>query len=293
MKALGLVIAAIAMVLGAGSHAHAAGASSSTTAPSSFVFGSQRKIPVEPSVSRPGTDRKFGDFSQDGGDSDLQITWNGFLRLVVEAIENDERSEFIGRNDGFKIANARIGLRAQKGNFFGYVSVDAAVGERETFNDPDQQLAVRPRDLFLRYRLADFATVTLGRFKAPYDLGQLETTAYRVFIDLPVESRGVLPTQGFEIEGLGQGRQLGAMVHSDRVGLDPDGFDIGYALALTNGRTLGLALNDNDRVAGFARMSLFWADVIQVNVAGFLIRAPSATFPNCSTKTCGGSRSAR
>ena len=219
--------------------------------------------PIEPA-------RKFGDFA-DGlaRDYGLSIAWNGYVRLVIEAIENDDRSEFIGRNDGFKLANARLGLRAGRGDFFAYVSVDAAAGEAETFNDPNQTFAVRPRDMFLRYRLADFASITVGRFKAPYDLGQLEATAYRVFIDQPVGSRGVLPTQGFEVDGLGQGRQLGAMVHRDRLGLNPDGFDVGYALAITNGRTRNLALNDNDRVAGFGRLSFYWSDVVQLNVAGF------------------------
>ena len=221
--------------------------------------------------SSRGPQRRFGDFAEGSDvDSGLRLRWNGYLRLVIEAIDNDDQATFIGRNDGFKIANARIGLRAQKGDFLSYVSFDAAAGERETFNDPNQELALRPRDILLRYRLAEFASITLGRFKVPYDLGQLEATAYRIFVDLPVESRGVLATQGFEVEGLSQGRQLGGMIHRERLGLDPDGFDVGYALALTNGRTLGLALNDNDRVAGFGRLSLYWADVFQLNVAGFL-----------------------
>ena len=225
--------------------------------------------------------RKFGDFA-DGltRDYGIKIRWNGYVRMILEAIENDERSEFIGRNDGFKLANARLGLRAGTGNFYTYISVDAAAGERETFNDPNQELAVRPRDMFLRYRLAEFASITVGRFKAPYDLGQLEATAFRVFIDLPLESRGVLPTQGLQVEGMGQGRQLGAMIHRDRLGLDPDGFDLGYALALTNGRTLGLAFNDNDRVAAFGRVSAYWADVFQLNLAGFLDNRTVGTLPD-------------
>lgn len=215
--------------------------------------------------------RRFGDFA-DGLSADYGITinWNGFLRLVLEAIENDSKAGFTGRTDGFRIANARIGIRAAKDDFSAYISADAAAGERESFNDPNQQFAFRPRDLLLRYRLAQFGKITLGRFKVPFDLGQLETTAYRIFIDIPLESRGVLPTQGFEVEGLGQGRQLGAMVHSERIGLDPDGFDIGYAVAVTNGRTLGFELNDNDRIAAFARLSLHWADYVQLNVAGFV-----------------------
>ncbi|MEL7371633.1 MAG: porin [Myxococcota bacterium] len=218
-------------------------------------------------ASRP---RRFGDYV-DGPTlpMPLNVSFNGYLRLIIEAIENDSRSVRVGRNDGFKAANARIGLRVARGDFVAYLSVDSAAGQRETFNDPDQDFMVRPRDLFIRYRLANFASITVGRFKMPYDLGQLETTPYRLFIDQPVASRGVLPTQGLSNDGIGQGRQLGAMIHRDRLGLDWSGFDIGYALAVTNGRNLELALNDNDRVAGIGRLSMYWAESIQLNLAGF------------------------
>ncbi|MEM7675733.1 MAG: hypothetical protein AAF449_06980 [Myxococcota bacterium] len=214
--------------------------------------------------------RRFGDYANGpSAPVDLDFSWNGYLRLIVEAVENDARSAFVGRNDGFKVANARVGLRIARGNFIAYLSADSAVGQQETFNDPDQDFVIRPRDLLIRYRLADFASMTVGRFKTPYDLGQLETTPYRLFIDQPVASRGVLPTQGLPIDGIGQGRQLGAMIHCTRLGLDLAGFDVGYALAITNGRTLEFALNDNDRVAGFGRLSLYWKRAIQLNVAGF------------------------
>ncbi len=203
------------------------------------------------------------------GGTGIALRWNGYLRAVTEFIENDPRSTFIGRNDGFKLFNARLGVRAQKGDFFSYVSFDAAAGERERFNDPNVRFGVRLRDAYMSYHLSRFADVFGGRFKTPYDLAGLKATGALTFIDRPVESRGVLPATGFEVEGMNQGRQLGVMVAKDRIGLTEDGFDIGYALALTNGRTNGLAFNDNDRPALFGRVSAHYGHLATLNVGGF------------------------
>ncbi|MEQ8567166.1 MAG: porin [Deltaproteobacteria bacterium] len=203
------------------------------------------------------------------GGTGMALRWNGYLRAVTEFIENDPRSTFIGRNDGFKLINARLGVRASKGNFFSYVSFDAAAGERERFNDPNVRFGMRLRDAYLAYDLSQYADIFAGRFKTPYDLASLKATGALTFIDRPVYSRGVLPGTGFEVEGMQQGRQLGVMVGKTRIGLSEDGFDIGYALALTNGNTGGLALNDNDRPALFGRVSAHYGDLVSLNVGGF------------------------
>ncbi len=203
------------------------------------------------------------------GGTGMALRWNGYLRAVTEFIENDPRSTFIGRNDGFKLINARLGVRASKGNFFSYVSFDAAAGERERFNDPNVRFGMRLRDAYLAYDLSQYADIFAGRFKTPYDLASLKATGALTFIDRPVYSRGVLPGTGFEVEGMQQGRQLGVMVGKSRIGLSEDGFDIGYALALTNGNTAGLALNDNDRPALFGRVSAHYGEIATLNVGGF------------------------
>jgi hypothetical protein len=205
--------------------------------------------------------------------------------VIAEVIENDPNSTFIGRNDGFRLANARLGTRASYGDLFLYVSIEAAVGESETFNDPNQEFTVRPRDAYMRYDFSDYAGVQLGRFRAPYDLGSLTSPSdissnTNIFIDAPLESRGVLPTQGLELVGMGQDRQLGIMISKDRIGITKDGFDLGYALALTNGRTFNLALNDNDRPAGFARARLYFGEWVELNLGGFTDPRTVGELPN-------------
>lgn len=278
--------------------AREAAADGSAHGPRVPTAGEERlaETPAETAAGRgragPATQRVKGSFGDNAadipGDKGVGVSWVGYVRMAAEATENDPRSTFVGRNDGFKLFNARLGLLANKGDFMGFISMEAAAGDRESFNDPNAVFAVRPRDAFLRYALSDLAHVTVGRFKAPYDISELENVAYRPFIDQSLESRGVLPTQGFETFGMSQGRQLGVMIHSDHLGLSDHGFDLGYAIALTNGRTMNLLFNDNDRLAAFARLTAFWGKVVQLNVAGFSDSRTVGVLPNLFDETVRG-----
>ncbi len=218
-------------------------------------------------------------------DFGLKLSWEGYIRVIAEVIENDSKSTFIGRNDGFRLANARLGTRVSYEDLYAYLSIEAAVGEAETFNDPNEEFTVRPRDAIIRYDFSDFAGVQVGRFKAPYDLGTLESPSdlsggATMFIEAPLESRGVLPTQGNEVLGMSQDRELGLMISKGKIGITEHAFDLGYALALTNGRTFNKALNDNDRPAGFARLSFYWGEWASLNVGGFTDSRTVGELPN-------------
>lgn len=210
----------------------------------------------------------------------LSVSVAGYLRVIAEVVENDALL-FVGRNDGFRLANARLEVGAAYGeDLRGIVSIDAALAQSDDLNDPNAVLAVGVRDAFLEYDLSSKATVALGRFKAPYDVGNLESTGGRVFIDTPLESRGVQRAQGLETPGMSQERQIGVMLYKKRLELSKDAFDLGYAVALTNGYTGDRALNDNDLPAGFVRLSLYWGEIVALNLGGFVDKRTAGQLPN-------------
>ncbi len=246
--------------------------------PKADVKPEPKVVPTAPVVKRAPSN--FGSGAEEQVVGGISLRWNGYMRLLVEATQNDANSTFIGRNDGFKLGNARFGVQASKGDFAAYISLEAASGERADFNDANTDFRVEPKDVYMRYDLAEFAQVTAGRFKTPYDLSSLEATARRTFIEQPVESRGMRATQGLEVVGMATDRQLGIMVSRDRLGLSTDGFDIGYAFALTNGFAPGLAVNDNDRPAAFLRLSGYFKDIAVVNLAAFSDNRTTGDLPN-------------
>jgi hypothetical protein len=208
------------------------------------------------------------------------IQLGGYLRVIGQYTENDALP-YIGRNDGFRLGNARIEMATSYGDkLTSLVSIEASAAHAEGANDPNATFDIGLRDAYLNYEVSEALSLKFGRFKAPYDLGELESTGKRIFIDAPVETRGVSRTRGIELEGMSQGRQVGLWLGKDRLGLSKDGFDIGYGIAVTNGKTNSLAFNDNDRPAGFLRLSALYGQMLSFNLGGFVDMRTQGELPN-------------
>jgi hypothetical protein len=213
--------------------------------------------------------------------SKFHYSFDGYLKVIAEWIQSDAAAPYVGQNGGFRIGNARLGfLAAYEDNLRAYISIDATITDDTDINTVNAPLAVGPRDAFFAYDLSRHAGLTVGRFKAPFDLSTLQDEGGRIFIDTPVESRGINAQQGFPLVGLTQDRQMGLMLARERLGLSSDGFDIGYAIALTNGRTTNLSLNDNNRPAGYSRFSFYWGRWFTVNLGGFTDTRTTGMQPN-------------
>ncbi len=190
-----------------------------------------------------------------------KFTWTpfGFLRLQYKAIQNDPNVEFVGRDDGFELQNARIGVRGTLGDSAAFVvSFDGAVDEREQINVPEGKLRVGLRDAYGDYFLSR-TRETDGRIKGEFLVraGFFQTWAEpqtqivdvtREFVDRPIESRGIRATEGFQTQGLTPGRSLGAAIRlQPQIGLPA--VNGGFELAIQNGADEFSSNNDNDKPA--------------------------------------------
>lgn len=201
----------------------------------------------DPALPPPGKDK-------------FELTVFGFLRLQYKAIQNDPNVEFVGRDDGFELQNARIGLRGTLGTRAAIVvSVDGAVDEREQINVPQGNLRVGMRDAYADFFLGkrrDRANgsvmsemlVRAGFFQTWAEPQTQIPDVLREFIDRPLESRGIRPNEGFQTQGLTPGRSLGVALR-----LQPQfGYDTlngGFELAIQNGADEFASNNDNDKPA--------------------------------------------
>lgn len=190
-----------------------------------------------------------------------KFSWEpfGFLRLQYAVVQNDPNVAFVGRDDGFQLQNARVGVRGELWRRARYqISVDGAVDEREQINVPDGKLRVGLRDAFVDVGLGSQDGWSASRSIPILKAGFFQTWAEpesqvpdteREFVDRPIESRGIRATEGFQTQGLTPGRSLGAAFRFDPPARPLATVAPGFELAVQNGADEFASNNDNDKPA--------------------------------------------
>lgn len=200
-----------------------------------------------------------------------RIGLTGFIRTQYTAIEDDPGTNF-GRNDGFALADARLGLIGESKDGIGFkLEIDAGTA-RPTgdANDPVGEVVTRLTDGYLYYAPHTLLRVSAGQFKPPFDLEELISTSAILFIERSVGSRGVQNIEGPNREGLSRTREVGLRVDSAPYYFmaddpeDPEGLGVSYGLAVTNGQTVNQTFNDNDQLAYTGRATLHWDEYVQI-----------------------------
>lgn len=201
------------------------------------------------------------------------LALGGYIRAGYTAIGDDPNVELIGRNDGFTMADARLTTTGQMDNGLGFVfQFDAGSRLVRTSQDsPVEALALRMTDVYAYYAPLEFLEINVGQFKAPFDVEDLVSTGNLLFVHRSVANRSVQNVEGYNVDGLSAGRQIGVQLRGDYFfgGEDDEGPGISYALAATNGNGPNASLNSNDRLAYFGRLMLHWGDEIALGSAVF------------------------
>ena len=176
-----------------------------------------------------------------------KFTWEpfGYLRMQYIAVQDDPISEFVGRNDGFELQNARLGVRGQLLDRMSFVvAFEGAVDERLAVNTPRGKLEVRLKDAFVDTHLTGQIDARAGYFESLVD-PNIEGDTVREFVDRPIESRGMRATEGFQTDGLTPGRSLGAAIRMQPA--EPaSGAAFGFEIAVQNGADEYASNNDNN-----------------------------------------------
>jgi hypothetical protein len=193
----------------------------------------------------------------------------GYLRLEYESVETDDRYNFIGRNDGFILDNARLGFDLNyRDQVLFVMSLEGASDVHEDTNTPLGKIEVRLRDAFVRYDLNEYVGAQGGQFKAPFAAEELRSTADLLFVSRAVGWDGVLVGRGFEQPGIELDRQLGIML-SPRKPIRFGDFGAAYYLMAGNGNGNNQLLNDNSRLAVIGRVEGAYSNFVTLGAAGF------------------------
>jgi hypothetical protein len=240
--------------------------------------------PAEP--SKPETEKPFS------------VGIIGFVRAGYENVQTDDRYAFVGRNSGFVLDGARVGVEGQSARYgvSFRVSVEGAAPVQGGTNTPSASLDVRLRDAFGRYDPFPFLGVQVGQFRAPFQGEELLPLADLMFASRALGIEGVLPARGLEQPGLSLGRQLGIMLSpakliggggsatrgvDERTNKDPsEGFGFNYAVMLMNGNGQDQWLNDNKSLGVVGRVEGVYEQHATLGLAAFRNDRTTGALPN-------------
>jgi hypothetical protein len=187
----------------------------------------------------------------------FELNVEGYGQVRYQQIENDEDvANFIGRNDGFGLSNARLNLTAKRGDLSMFFSMEGARDRRLPNNRAQGEVRTMMLDAFFTYEFIPALRLQFGRFKPAYDANELESTEGLLFIDRALESRGVLGVEGLNVAGLSLPRQAGVQLNGVIAFDQSKDTRFKYYLSVVNGNTAEQPLNDNDNLAVVGRMEL-------------------------------------
>ena len=200
-----------------------------------------------------------------------EIGIGGYVRTNFSSIENDPDVDFVGRNDGFQLFNARLSFNGEMDNGLGFVfEFDGAVDEESDVNSAVVDVGMRLKDTFIYYQPFDQLRITAGQFKPPYDVEELTSNADLLFIRESVGSAGVSGVAGFNVEGLSLSREVGLRVDGEPwffLGDEEMGLGVSYSAAVTNGQEANQSFNDNDKLAYYGRGALHVGEYVELGGA--------------------------
>ncbi len=179
---------------------------------------------------------------------DISYRLIGYMRMEAAFVQDDETTEFVGRNDGFRLQNARLGVEGSWHDALKIrLSADGAIDERDDPNETKGTLRFALKDAYGELALSPRFHLRVGRFQANFDIERGTSPSKRSFARRALSARGVAPTEGFETEGLAISRNLGVAF----LGEFPLAATskVGFELAVQNGNGESDAVNDNDALA--------------------------------------------
>jgi len=191
-------------------------------------------------------------------DSDVKVWVSGYLRSQYSHIMDDpDETDFVGRYDGFQMANARLRFKGKSKDFWFMLSLDGAVDRRDSVNTSTGETIVRLKDAYVSWRPHDALHISTGQIRTPFDAYDMTSTSDLLFISRPLSSRGVKGVEGYNVEGLGTGREVGLGINSEPLHLGFVPVSFSYNLAVTNGNNANASLNDNDALAFYGRLEMY------------------------------------
>ncbi len=207
----------------------------------------------------------------------FDITFSGFIRTLYQSVQDDpERTDFVGLNDGFVLSDARLAVDGTFEDYAFRLQFDGAFASPDSLNTSRFRLQTQLQDGWVAWRPSRWIQLQLGRFKPAFDGEELRLLNKMFFVTRSVHNRGVQGVEGINVAGMRQTRQVGLMLHSDRLMDSTDTLGGAWFVTVANGNNTNLGsniagshLNDNDSPAVYGRLEFYYRDWVTLGVGAF------------------------
>ncbi|MCC6806989.1 MAG: hypothetical protein IT381_06175 [Deltaproteobacteria bacterium] len=217
-------------------------------------------------------------------ETSFRLFVHGYIRARASAAETDAAAPFVGTNNGFNLAHARLELTAGYGNkLWLRFSLDGAFDRGNGFTGAVAQtgagnVVAAFRDAYIAYQPFQPLRFTIGQFRAPFDEEALTSTAKLLFVSRALPSQGVRATEGFFVPGLSPDRELGLRISGEELHLSERVY-VSYFAAITNGNGPNVNANDNNHISIWGRLEL-QVPFVRFAAAGMFNPITYGTYPN-------------
>lgn len=224
---------------------------------------------IKPDEAKPD-EAKPGEAKPEAPKGPWDLGVYGFVRMGYENVQRDERYDFVGRNSGFLLDGARVGVQGRNREYglTFRVSAEGAADQISSPNTPLGTLDVRLRDAFGRFDPVPWFGIQAGQFKAPFQDAELRGAQNLMFATRAVGVEGVRVGRGIQQSGIALARQLGVMLSPDKP-IGAGGFGFAYYAMLMNGNGANQLLDDNGRLGIVGRIEGNYEKYARVGVALF------------------------
>ena len=210
------------------------------------------------------------------------IEISAYFILGGQWVQQDPNYLYVGRNNGFSIADARLELTGRPTeNLWLFLSFDGAIAARSGTDPSQGSRTVGLKDAYGVYSPGFHIRIEAGQFKAPQDVEHLLEETEIKFPTRSLLTDGLHTPVGYETNGLSLDRQIGIAIGTDVIAL-PFG-SLAAQLMISNGNGANTLFNNTSTPGVIGRVALglsgawIWPPGLAVSLGGDAYFMPQAT----------------
>jgi len=204
---------------------------------------------------------------------------SSYFILNGQWVQQDPNYLYVGRNNGFSLADARIEITGRPTEtLWLYLSMDGAVANRSATDPSQGSRGVALKDAYGIWSPGYHLRIEAGQFKAPDDIENLLEETEIKFPSRSLVTDGIHAPAGYEVNGLSLDRQIGIGVGTDVIRLPFGSF--AAQVAVTNGNGSNTLFNSTSLPGVIGRVSLGLFGFISLGADGYFMPQATGTQPD-------------